>query len=80
MWGWWRRREAAHQRVLDEAERLVSTAPTGQAYLLARQAWETAAPDGPEAAHARRVFREVRRRVRPGGDTATRMAQRDGRI
>ena len=80
MFGRWRRRREETQAVQAEAERLVRDAPVGRAYSLACEALDAAPPNTPEASRALRVRAAVRRLVRPGPDTATRMAQDDGRL
>ena len=80
MFTWLRRRREWDEAVQAEAERLVRTSPKGTAYTLACKAL-AAAPEGtPDHDRAYVVHRRVRQLVRPGGDTATRMARDAGMI
>lgn len=80
MFAWLRRRREWDEAVQAEAERLVRTSPKGTAYTQACNALAGAPEDTPEHAHAYAVQRRVRQLVRPGGDTATRMARDAGLI
>ena len=80
MFAWLRRRREWDEAVRDEAERLVRTSPKGTAYTQACKALSAAAEGTPEHDRAYAVHRRVRQLVRPGGDTATRMARDAGLI
>ncbi len=80
MFGWLRRQREWDEAVQAEAERLVRTSPQGMAYVHACKAL-AANPEGtPEHDRAYAIHRRVRRLVRPGGDTAIRMARDAGMI
>ena len=80
MWGWIRRERLWKAEVQAEAERFVRESPKGLAYVHACNAYAQAPPDSPEQARAAAVRLAVKRIVRPGPDTATRMAQSSGLI
>ena len=80
MFGWLRRQREWDEAVQAEAERLVRTSPKGTADMQACNALAGAPKGTPDRERAYAVQRRVRQRVRPGGDTATRMARDAGLI